>query len=212
MESVAKLLSINPRLLEMRYREREAMCEPARTPFVVRLDGVGFGKRLRDIPGPRSAEVHTTISAAARELARQYGADFVHVVSDEINLVFLSQLPYGGRTFKIISVLAGHASAAVTNALRRPLYFDGRVVKLDDRCDAASYILYRSRVGFNNYVVQKARLAGIIRDTTPPITEILKHVQVENFELAWGVFMSKQNGYEKETDLCRALSQICPLC
>jgi tRNA(His) 5'-end guanylyltransferase len=90
-------------------------------------------------------------------LAMEHGAEAVHVVSDEINLLFLRHVPYGGRTFKIISVLAAHASAELTAKLGRPLHFDGRVVKLRDACDAASYVLFRARVGLNNYVIQLAR-------------------------------------------------------
>lgn len=212
MESLGKLLSTNPRVLDMRYREREAVCEPARVPFAVRLDGVGFGKRLADFPSPRSVEVHGALVDVAKALARQYGAEFVHVVSDEVNLVFFSQLPYGGRTFKIVSVLAAHASAALTHILGRPLHFDGRVVKLEDKCDAALYLLYRARVGFNNYVVQMARLGGFIKEKTPSVAELLRYVQVDNFELAWGVFMDKEMGYGKEGDLCRALSRLCQIC
>lgn len=202
----------NPRHLEMRYREREAVCEPASPPVAVRLDGVGFGKRLRDFPAPRSRLVHTAIAEVARDLAAQHGAEFVHVVSDEINLLFLTSVPYGGRTFKLASVLAAQAAAGVTAKLGRPLYFDGRVVKLADRCDAARYVLFRARVGLNNYVVKAARLAGVVGAETPRIEELLAAVKIEDFELAWGSFMYKEGGYARSGDLCSAVSQLCEMC
>ncbi|ABL88315.1 conserved hypothetical protein [Pyrobaculum islandicum DSM 4184] len=212
MDSLKRLLSENPRLLEMRYREREAVCEPSSPPIAVRLDGVGFGKRLKDFPAPRSKLVHAALVEVAKNLAMQHGASFVHVVSDEINLVFLNVVPYGGRTFKIISVLAAQAAAELTAKLGRPLYFDGRVIKLDSSCDAAKYILYRARVGLNNYVVQLARATGLIKTQTPHIEELLPKVEIGDFELAWGSFMSKEDGYLKNSDLCRAVSTLCEIC
>ncbi len=212
MDSLRRLLLENPAVLEMRYREREAVCEPSSPPFAVRLDGVGFGKRLRDFEAPRSKLAHTALVETARKLAMQYGAEFVHVVSDEVNLLFLESAPYGGRTFKIISVLAAHASAELTAKLGRPLYFDGRVVKLRDVCDAARYVLFRARVGLNNYVVQLARAAGFVREYTPRIEELLTKVEVKDFELAWGTFMDKRGGYRTNSDVCAALSGLCDIC
>ncbi|MEM0464548.1 MAG: tRNA(His) guanylyltransferase Thg1 family protein [Pyrobaculum sp.] len=212
MDSLRRLLAENPRVLEMRYREREVVCEPASPPFAVRLDGVGFGSRLRDFPHPRSRLVHNALVEVARALAQTYGADFVHVVSDEINLFFHRLAPYGGRTFKIISVLAGHASAEATALLGRPLYFDGRVVKLRDLCDAATYFLFRARVGLNNYAVQIARGMGLLRERTPPIGEVVAKIKIDDYELAWGAFLEKERGYRKEVDVCNALSSLCNVC
>lgn len=104
-----------------------------------------------------------------------------------------------------MSVLAAHASAALTHILKRPLHFDGRVVKLEDKCDAALYLLYRARVGFNNYVVQMARLGGFIKEKTPSVAELLRYVQVDNFELAWGYLWIKKWAMEKRAiyvELC----------
>ena len=212
MDSLRRLLLENPAVLEMRYREREAVCEPSSPPFAVRLDGAGFGKRLRDFEAPRSKLAHTALVEAARKLAMQYGAEFVHVVSDEVNLLFLESAPYSGRTFKIISVLAAHASAELTAKLGRPLYFDGRVVKLRDVCDAARYVLFRARVGLNNYVIQLARAAGFVREYTPRIEELLAKWEVKDFELAWGTFMDKRGGYRTNSDVCAALSGLCDIC
>jgi len=212
VDFLKRLIAENPRLLEMRFREREAVCEPATVPFAVRLDGVGFGKRLKDFPPPRSRLVHNALVEVAKSLALTQGADYVHVVSDEINLLFFRAAPYGGRTFKIISVLASQASAELTAKLGRPLYFDGRVIKLRDNCDAASYVLFRARVGLNNYVIQLARGAGLIREYTPPIEDMLKSVVIEDYELAWGTFMRREDGFKKGVDMCSALSRLCNVC
>jgi tRNA(His) 5'-end guanylyltransferase len=212
VDSLRRLLLENPAVLETRYREREAVCEPSSPPFAVRLDGVGFGKRLKDFEAPRSKLVHTALVETARRLAMQYGAEFVHVVSDEVNLLFLGSAPYGGRTFKIISVLAANASAELTAKLGRPLYFDGRVVKLSDACDAARYVLFRARVGLNNYVIQLARATGLIHAHTPRIEELLQKVEIRDYELAWGTYMAKEDKYRENADLCNALSRLCGVC
>jgi len=208
---VSALVRLNPKALEAAYREREAVCEPAAPPFAVRLDGVGFGKRLRYFPHPRSRVVHEALVETAKTLAATYGADLVHVVSDEINLIFLGQAPYGGRTFKIVSVLAAHAASELTARLARPLYFDGRVIRLRDKCDAATYVLYRARVGLNNYVVQLARETGLIHSHTPHIEELLPKVEIADFELAWGTAMKKEGGYRRG-DLCETLATLCDIC
>lgn len=212
MDVLNRILRENPKAAEGRYREREAVCEPASTPFAVRLDGVGFGKRLRDFPAPRSRVVHTALVESARELALQHGAELAYVVSDEVNLIFLETQPYGGRTFKIVSVLSSQASASLTAKLGRPLAFDGRVVKLRDHCDAVDYLFYRARVGFNNYVVQLARRAGLIHDRTPPIGELLPLVELGDLELAWGTAMAKSEKYRGDWDLCRVASLFCGQC
>jgi tRNA(His) 5'-end guanylyltransferase len=212
VETLKRLLLENPAVLERRYREREAVCEPSSPPFAVRLDGVSFGRRLRDFEAPRSRLAHAALVDVARRLAMEHGAEAVHVVSDEINLLFLRHVPYGGRTFKIISVLAAHASAELTAKLGRPLHFDGRVVKLRDACDAASYILFRARVGLNNYVIQLARAAGLIHAHTPRIEELLPKVEIRDYELAWGTYMAKEDKYRENADLCNALSRLCGVC
>jgi len=209
--AVSALVRLNPKALEASYRQREAVCEPAAPPFAVRLDGVGFGKRLKDFPHPRSRIVHEALVEAAKTLAATYGADLVHVVSDEINLIFLGQAPYGGRTFKIVSVLAAHAASELTTRLAKPLYFDGRVIKLRDKCDAATYVLYRARIGLNNYVVQLARGAGLIDSHTPHIEELLPKVEIADFELAWGSLLRREGGYRRE-ELCEALAALCNVC
>ncbi|MFN7106470.1 MAG: tRNA(His) guanylyltransferase Thg1 family protein [Pyrobaculum sp.] len=206
---LGRILREDPRSAEARYRQREAICEPSTPPLVVRLDGVGFGKRLKDFPTPRSQPVHRALVETAREVAATYGAELAYVVSDEINLAFLKNVPYGGRTFKIVSVLAGHMSAGVTARLARLLYFDGRVVKLDGPCDVARYVFYRARVGLNNYLVKKARSLDLVYSQTPHIGELAALVGIEDYELAWGTAVAKGEGYREEKDLCKALSQFC---
>jgi tRNA(His) 5'-end guanylyltransferase len=210
--ALERLLSESPRALDARYRPREVICEPVRAPFAVRLDGVSFGKRLRDFEAPRSAFVHAALVGAARALASTYGAEIVHVVSDEINLVFLASAPYGGRAAKVVSVLAAHASAELTAKLGRPLYFDGRALMLDDACDAAKYLIYRARVGLNNYVVKLARMSGLVSSRTPRLAELLGRVKIEREDLAWGTFIVKESGYREHTDICALVARFCGSC
>ena len=168
-------------------------------------EDLGLLERQRAERGWRGAVVKkpncttTILNLPLKPVLDEWGIERIHV-------------PYGGRTFKIISVLAAHASAELTAKLGRPLHFDGRVVKLKDACDAASYILFRARVGLNNYVIQLAKAAGLIHAHTPRIEELLPKVEIEDYELAWGTYMAKEDKYRENVDLCNALSRLCGVC
>ena len=157
-----RLLAINPRVEEMRYREREAAIEGrVEPPIALRLDGVGFGKALRGFRWPRDRRVHEALIEAAEALLDRLGGDMVYVGSDEINLVMLGELPYSGRTEKLVSISAGIASAVSSLRLGRLLYFDSRIVPLEGGTDALRYLLYRARVVFNNYVNSMLASRGV---------------------------------------------------
>ena len=153
MERVVKLLlRVEP---WKGFVDREVLVDEAvEPPVIVRLDGVGFGRRApRGCDKPRCIEVHKAIVNGAEEVCRLYGCQFYYVVSDEANLFFFRGLPYGGRIVKLVSVLAGELSARVTGSLSVPLAFDARVVVVS-REEAVDYLLWRMRIGFNNYIAQ----------------------------------------------------------
>ncbi|NPB01013.1 MAG: hypothetical protein GXO10_06525 [Crenarchaeota archaeon] len=134
------------------FKSREIVQSKVETPFIVRLDGVKFGKRLKNFTMPRDRRVHESLVLAAERIIEYMGADLGYVTSDEINILFLKYSPYSSRFFKIISISSGIASSVVTQALGVELFFDSRIVKILDIHEAYKYILYRIRVGFNNYV------------------------------------------------------------
>ena len=147
------LLAASPAVLEERYRGREVFRgERVEAPLAVRVDGVGWGRRLWGFRWPRDPRVHRALARSVAWLVAEYGADLAFVTSDEASVVWLRGAPYGGRVEKLVSVSASAVAAGVSLALGRRLFMDGRVVKLYGAGDAASYLVYRARVGFNNYV------------------------------------------------------------
>ena len=177
MEPVpAELAAANPAALEEEYRAREIysglVVEP---PLAVRLDGVGWGKRL-GASEPRSLVVHRAEARAALQAARELGAEMAYVVSDEVSLFWVERgPPYSGRVEKLDSIAAGLLSSMVSLSLGRSLYYDARVVKLYGRVDAARYIIYRARVGLNNYLTSLYHRLGLgRRGVTPHLGEVIE--------------------------------------
>jgi len=154
VKAASILLRLNPGRLERKFREREIYqtirVEP---PIALRLDGVGWGRRLRGrYDWPRDPRIHRALVRASVELVRELHACCGLVISDELNIVITREPPYNGRVEKIVSISAGIASATISAALGHSLYLDSRVVKLHTVHDAIEYMLYRMRVGLNNYV------------------------------------------------------------
>ena len=150
----ARVLELNIIELEKYFKNLEIYSkEKVSCPFVVRLDGVGFGKALRDFEQPRDPKVHFALVKTCYELMRIFNCDACYTTSDEISMFFLKYVPYSGRVEKIVSITASVASTSLSLQLNRPLYFDSRVIKVDLR-DLEKYYLYRVRTGFNNYVCQ----------------------------------------------------------
>ncbi len=169
------LVNANPVELERDFDSR-IVTSIVKPPIVVRLDGTGFGKALRDFNWPRDERVHWALIKAAVELMRAFSGEYSLVISDEINVFLLSYVPFNGREYKLISSMAGLASAMVSNALGRVLYFDARVIPLNDNCrDVAKYMLYRVRVGFNNYHIEIAQRSRVVPpESTPHIDEVIR--------------------------------------
>ena len=134
------------RELEVRYGE------PIKPPFIIRLDGVGFGRRLSGFKVPRDLKVHKALVKAAKELIKYFNADYGLVISDEVNIFVMNTVPYGGRYEKIISISSGIVSTYTSLSLKKNLYFDSRIIRLRNINDILTYFTYRIRVGFNNYV------------------------------------------------------------
>ncbi len=186
------------------FKSREITCGVVEPPFIVRLDGVKFGNRLREYEWPRDRKVHEALIEAAKEIMQNMGADMAHVVSDEINVFFLRYMPYGGRVFKIISITAGIAAATVTKILQKPLYFDSRVIKIDKVDDVIKYVLYRARVGTNNYLGSIAARKRIYRKGYTPniddlICDLRQHVRTEPWKLT-GTLVYKKKIVKRAVD------------
>jgi hypothetical protein len=172
------LSKVNPARLEKLYRDRELYrglrVEP---PIALRLDGVGWGRRLKGFRKPRDLRVHEALLEAGRQLLQELNGCCAYIASDEINIILPHNLPYAGRVEKLVSISAGMASAAVARHLGMILFFDSRIVKLYSTRDTIQYILYRARVAFNNYVSTLYHLHNLgDRRYTPSLEEVINRL------------------------------------
>jgi len=152
LEAVKAALRVNPKELSRYFEARVVTEGVVKPPIAIRLDGVGFKKALKGFRKPRDVRVHNALVKGAEALMKRFEALATYVVSDEVNAVIASPLPYGGRVFKLVSTSASILSSHVSVELGMPLYFDSRVVKLGNLSEAAAYLMYRARVGVSNYI------------------------------------------------------------
>jgi len=137
--------------LECKFKRRESDVEVyTNTPFFIRLDEVGFGRMLEGFRRPRDVRVHNALIDAAAVLMKRYSLPLAYIISDEVNVLVYDSNIYSGRVEKIVSITAAIISSHTSLALERPLYFDSRIIPVNKN-EIKEYILYRARIGFNNY-------------------------------------------------------------
>ncbi len=175
-----QIIGLNPGALEKKFKSREIYqgyhVEP---PLALRLDGVGWGRKLKDkYEWPRDERVHRALVSATVRLLEEFNACCGLVVSDEISIIISNGPPYGGRVEKLVSISAGLVSATISHILGEELYTDSRIVKLYGASDAIEYLLHRIRVGFNNYVssIYHHVVPGE-KDYTPSLSEMVKKLR-----------------------------------
>lgn len=116
--------------------------------LVARLDGRGFTrltKQLLTLEKPFDARFHTAMS---QTLAHLFDCGFTlrfgFSQSDEISLLFApGGVPFEGKTRKILSVLAGEASAQFSLCMGARGAFDCRLSILPNRNLARDYFVWR---------------------------------------------------------------------
>ncbi len=116
--------------------------------WVARLDGRGFTrltKELLTLEKPFDLRFHDAMSHA---LAHLFGCGFTlrmgYSQSDEISLLFEPDgIPFERKTRKILSVLAGEASACFSLSLGSLGAFDCRLSNVEDENGAVDYFRWR---------------------------------------------------------------------
>ena len=99
-------------------------------------------------------------TAKALMMEAGFSISVAHTASDEISLLFLSDshLPFNGRIEKILSILPSYASSFLQNCLRKhfsyekPVSFDARIVKVNDRREILEYFRWRCLNAFRNFL------------------------------------------------------------
>lgn len=133
---------------------------------VLRLDGRAFSTYTRGLQRPYDAFFATAMNEAAIAGAKDVSAQMGYVASDEISLVFAaaterSQLPYGGKVDKLLSLTASMVSVTFNQAMYayqdQLATFDARVISLDDAASVKAYLEWRQADTYRNAVMMAAR-------------------------------------------------------
>ena len=180
-----ELLGVNVAPLDFFFKAREVFNKiRVGGPFAVRLDAVsasrvfaGFSSEEGNV---RSFRVHYALVRGAAELMQRFNCLCAYVASDEVNVV-CRDAPYKGRVEKIDSVFASTLSSAVSLELGVPVSFDARVILLRDG-ECLSYIVYRARVAYNNYISTLYHRVSQ-RKETPSLREMLGKLNLLGVDL-----------------------------
>lgn len=123
-----------------------------RPPFVIRADGRGFGKVLKERDKPYDIVFARSIVDASHGVFKDSGLApiLAYVFSDEINLLFMDA-PFNGRVEKLDSVVAGFLSGALSLSLGKAVSFDARVLPLSSE-EILEYLSSRQDEAWRNHV------------------------------------------------------------
>ncbi|HET8686731.1 MAG TPA: tRNA(His) guanylyltransferase Thg1 family protein [Methanosarcina sp.] len=145
---------------------------PYGLPFVVRLDGRAFHTFTKGLPQPYSHTFSNFMDHITMYLIECTNALTGYVQSDEISLVYKNDQPdgesapfFGGRTTKILTVLAGMASGYANKILPDFLpdkieyvpVFDARLSLYASEDDAADNLVWRQQDCIRNSISRMAQ-------------------------------------------------------
>lgn len=116
--------------------------------IVARVDGRGFTRLTKEImqfEAPYDVRFRDAMAATARHLMDcGFRALHAYTQSDEISLLLhRDDSSFQRKERKLVSVLAGEASAAITHALGRPACMDCRLCLLPDEARVVDYFRWR---------------------------------------------------------------------
>lgn len=136
-------------------------------PLVVRLDGRAFSTFTRGMVKPFDANMMAVMDAVTASLVAQTHPVIAYTQSDEITLIYEasnpeSELIFGGRAFKIASVLAGLASSQFTllawkhwpaKFTKAAPAFDCRAFSVPSRTEAVNALIWRELDASRNAIL-----------------------------------------------------------
>lgn len=139
-------------------------------PIYARIDGRCFSKFTRGLKRPFDDGMISCMVETASYLVEQTHANIGYTQSDEISLVWAqpdhrAELPFGGKVFKMTSLLASLAAAKFAQSVRfwipdwsdRLPAFDCRVFQLPSLVEATNCILWREQDAAKNAIQMAAR-------------------------------------------------------
>lgn len=165
--------SLADRIKAFEQQETDRSAFPG-LPIVVRVDGRGFSKFTADMDKPFDAVMGQLMAETAAYLVDKTQAVIGYTQSDEISLILeapggdasrAGDVLFGGRFQKLISVIAGLATArfmqgameSFPEACTRELpVFDARVFQVPSRMEAVNALLARERDATKNAISMAA--------------------------------------------------------
>ena len=144
--------------LDKRLRQYETaydFCVPQENFIVIRLDGRGFTRLTKEIwqfEAPFDIRFRDLMAHTVRHLMKcGFNVAYGYSESDEISLLLRrDDDTFKRKTRKIISVLAGEASAAFSVAHGQPSAFDVRVCVLPNEKLVVDYFRWRHEDSYRN--------------------------------------------------------------
>lgn len=162
--------------IEAAWTEARFVNDPSQ-PIYARIDGRSFSRFTLGMDRPFDERMTLAMIDTTVRLVKDTHACIGYTQSDEISLVWLpggdmSELFFGGKVQKTVSVIASLAAAAFNRAIlcrfgndtdraniladRLP-HFDTRVIQLPSRADATNMILWRCNDASRNAISMAAR-------------------------------------------------------
>lgn len=181
-------------------------------PFTVRLDGKNFSRVLKGLDKPFDELFSIAMRNTAVDLSKEFNPKTVHVQSDEMTLCYssycteeefatkenLSQHPFNGKVFKIISNMAGFASTRFTchmiNLLKAHINDKIIIVPLEGKSEDKETDI-KKKLLYENYYKQISTETGI-NATYSFDARVTVFPSDKNFEIVNNVlWRSQYDGY-----------------
>lgn len=165
--------NLGDRMKVYEARETERRFIPL-LPIYARIDGRCFSRFTKGLNRPYDIRITRTMIETTKSLVENTQAKIGYTQSDEISLLWCqdrsdSELPFGGKIQKMVSVLASLAASCFVGAcliqdqemqsrarLLTP-HFDCRVFQLPNRIEAANAFLWREQDATKNAISMAAR-------------------------------------------------------
>lgn len=149
------------------------MLDYANYPIYARIDGRGFSKFTKTANRPFDEDISNAMFAATVALVDKTHAAIGYFQSDEISLAWGDTgsshrgIFFNGKRMKMVSVLAGIATAAFLSSLMKSPrwaercheylpHFDARVISMPSRIETANMFLWRTMDASGNAVSMAA--------------------------------------------------------
>ena len=133
---------------------------PYETNFFVRLDGWRFRKLSNAVGAEKPFDerfAKCLVNAGRVLFEKGFSPALIYVASDELNILFLGNVPFRGRVEKIDSVIPSLVSTAFTLQLQKTfgktdnVAFDSRIVIMPSENAVMNYLAWRQTNAWRNH-------------------------------------------------------------